>query len=925
MERTATSRDPNAVATHHLLRFLPTLLLEHIARRTIQDEGPALDRSSARRVFELVDVDQSGAVSVSELMRASGMLGLKVARSRLEEVLREVDIDQSGQLEFEEFVEVLRFAKPSSINSLSSTPISARIAGDRSLSTSAALGRRGLPRGGTPAADRMSIGDVAFDGTPALGRRSIGSPASPPSLRRRSSEVGQSQLLGDMMRKAVTTLQANESEPRQRLTAAFAVVELSGLHELTEDLPTFDGVDPCSPRHRPAHAQVREQARGMLSSAARRLLDIAHQSGGDVARFTAEGMLLIWVYDATQPGAARAAAITACRCMIQLRELDQALLYEEPGARETGAAVPPPPISPSALRGARRQTARAAAAALGCEMPLGPRAVARRRPPVDRWTEALRRAAFEAGSFDALHLGSITSLELDPHDHLLQIVDAPMTGLEREQDPWALPPVAADVTGRRKASSLGMARLGVAGGVGIGGLYGVRLGEAEGDEVLGAPLMQVFWGEMLDELTRTVQMHGSAGDIIISQDLLALATDALILTNVPPSVSYQQSDFEAPSSLLLLQHVSADAEGVATGDAAQARAAAIGGPSLEDRTSPDALLHWLADPERTRATAALMAARARHLELGPGGNATVVPPAEAEGAAEIAVEGLRLRESTVLAFRIQLRLQSLDTLLRSQEAVRTLARTLKAHGAALHYAYQTSQGTIAVASLTPEVPTQPSHRHRRAVATAVAAQAALRASGVEAFLGVSSGTVAIGVAGLSEVEEARFKSTAIDLDAVCVAVSDPPAKSSTDTPLIESTSSGAPESLAAPADQAAAATETITPHKTAPGAGGAPAPPPSAVGAPYRLACIIAGRPVKRALMLANSARRGGPTMLIGRLTAQGARSHQPLTKIAAVERRGGASAFSIVRGVQTGQPGRGRSAVRPATRRRCVFPQGRR
>lgn len=41
-----------------------------------------------------------------------------------------------------------------------------------------------------------------------------------------------------------------------------------------------------------------------------------------------------------------------------------------------------------------------------------------------------------------------------------------------------------------------MARLGVAGGVGIGGLYGVRLGEAEGDEVLGAPLMQVRgrWG-----------------------------------------------------------------------------------------------------------------------------------------------------------------------------------------------------------------------------------------------------------------------------------------------------------------------------------------------------------------------------------------------------------------------------------------------
>jgi hypothetical protein len=38
-----------------------------------------------------------------------------------------------------------------------------------------------------------------------------------------------------------------------------------------------------------------------------------------------------------------------------------------------------------------------------------------------------------------------------------------------------------------------MARLGVAGGVGVGDLYGVRLGEPEGDEILGAPLMQVPW------------------------------------------------------------------------------------------------------------------------------------------------------------------------------------------------------------------------------------------------------------------------------------------------------------------------------------------------------------------------------------------------------------------------------------------------
>jgi hypothetical protein len=149
----------------------------------------------------------------------------------------------------------------------------------------------------------------------------------------------------------------------------------------------------------------------MLSSVARRLLHIAQESGGDVARFTAEGMLLVWAYNATDPGSARAAAITACRCMSRLRELDQALLHEEIGDREAGAAVPPPPVPPSASPGARRLAQKAAAAALARETFLGSRAAARRRPPIDRRTEALRRAAFEAGSFDAMHLGESCACE----------------------------------------------------------------------------------------------------------------------------------------------------------------------------------------------------------------------------------------------------------------------------------------------------------------------------------------------------------------------------------------------------------------------------------------------------------------------------------------------------------------------------------
>jgi len=47
------------------------------------------------------------------------------------------------------------------------------------------------------------------------------------------------------------------------------------------------------------------------------------------------------------------------------------------------------------------------------------------------------------------------------------------------------------------------------------------------------------------------------------------------------------------------------------------------------------------------------------------------------------------------------------------------------------------------------------------VATAVAAQIALRALGVETFVGVCSGTVALGVAGLNEDEELAIAVTAV--------------------------------------------------------------------------------------------------------------------------------------------------------------------
>jgi len=155
--------DPAAVTVGHILRFLPTVLAHHLARRIPEEVAPGLDRAAAQRVFAIMDADNSGSVSVDELMRASAMLGLKFSRARLEQMVRAVDRDNSGQVEFEEYLTLLNAAE-------------AR-------------------------ADRRA--------------HTAKSPAASP-------------MLGSLMQKAVKSLHADESQTRQRLCAAFAIVEFSG-------------------------------------------------------------------------------------------------------------------------------------------------------------------------------------------------------------------------------------------------------------------------------------------------------------------------------------------------------------------------------------------------------------------------------------------------------------------------------------------------------------------------------------------------------------------------------------------------------------------------------------------------------------------------------------------------------------------------
>lgn len=67
--------------------------------------------SEIKKVFDLLDVDHSGYLSVDEYPKAVRALGLNPSNSELQEIIKEADKDRDGKLNFQEFLQMYASAK----------------------------------------------------------------------------------------------------------------------------------------------------------------------------------------------------------------------------------------------------------------------------------------------------------------------------------------------------------------------------------------------------------------------------------------------------------------------------------------------------------------------------------------------------------------------------------------------------------------------------------------------------------------------------------------------------------------------------------------------------------------------------------------------------------------------------------------------
>ena len=60
-----------------------------------------------KHVFNLFDIDNSGAININELGSAMKSLGMKPTEEELERLMNEVDKDGTGEIEFDEFIQLV--------------------------------------------------------------------------------------------------------------------------------------------------------------------------------------------------------------------------------------------------------------------------------------------------------------------------------------------------------------------------------------------------------------------------------------------------------------------------------------------------------------------------------------------------------------------------------------------------------------------------------------------------------------------------------------------------------------------------------------------------------------------------------------------------------------------------------------------------
>lgn len=71
------------------------------------------ERAFIKEIFDLFDVDRSGAISLDELEPLLAALGLKgLVDADLEKIVEKYDLDGSGDIDFEEFLVGEHFFSP---------------------------------------------------------------------------------------------------------------------------------------------------------------------------------------------------------------------------------------------------------------------------------------------------------------------------------------------------------------------------------------------------------------------------------------------------------------------------------------------------------------------------------------------------------------------------------------------------------------------------------------------------------------------------------------------------------------------------------------------------------------------------------------------------------------------------------------------
>ena len=267
-----------------------------------------------------------------------------------------------------------------------------------------------------------------------------------------------------------------------------------------------------------------------------------------------------------------------------------------------------------------------------------------------------------------------------------------------------------DLTGprrRERAARADGAPASLAAGVGVGDLVAVHVGSPQRWEY-------VVWGEPLSEMVRSVQQHARPGDALASQDVLALAPDALRMST--------DALVTLPNSLLLLKAVAADAAGV---DAPAAHAAA------------DEAARALVGETKME----VKAARAEAMPYVAGSERVVIQ----RGGVEQARSHIAALECTVMVIRIVADVADASSVLRTQQAVQIIQRVLYKHEAAFKHYAQMGHGGLCVTGFgLPPFVLKPAACARRAVAAGCMVRAKLEKIGVGCTIGISAGPVCIG-------------------------------------------------------------------------------------------------------------------------------------------------------------------------------------